>query len=258
MRKQGVQGDRGKDRNPAGLPDPGEAISLDDQRQVIQILGQSVQGLWEVVNNLTRLRPTKRAEFRVTIFGSARIPREHWVFGAVRDLAEELGRMGCGIVTGGGPGLMEAANEGAALAGPAAQRRSAGIRVHLPFEQEANPFVGQAYEHRTFFSRLHHFVLVSDAFIVVPGGIGTVLELTMIWQLLQVRKLDQTPLVLIGPMWEEFIKWGQQYFLRPEFELAGPADLKIPQCVETAAEAVAIIRPHYEQWQRDLGSQGKP
>ena len=84
------------------------------------------------------------------------------------------------------------------------------------------------------------------------------LELAMIWQLLQVRKLDQTPLVLIGPMWAEFIKWGQQYFLRPEFELAGPADRKIPHCVETAAEAVAIIRPHYEQWLCDSGSQAKP
>jgi hypothetical protein len=68
--------------------------------------------------------------------------------------------MGCGIVTGGGPGLMQAANEGAASANPMGQGRSVGIRVHLPFEQEVNAFVGEAYEHRTFFSRLHHFVLV--------------------------------------------------------------------------------------------------
>lgn len=255
MTQQGIQGDQRRDGSSAGIPDSGDAITLDDQRQVIQILGQSVQGLWEVVNNLTRLRPTKRAEFRVTIFGSARIPREHWVFGAVRDLAAELARMGCGIVTGGGPGLMEAANEGAASAGPQAKGRSAGIRVHLPFEQEINPFVGEAYEHRTFFSRLHHFVLVSEAFVVVPGGIGTVLELAMIWQLLQVRKLDKTPLILIGPMWAEFIKWGHQYLLRPEFELASPADLTIPQCVETADQAVAIIRRRYEQWVREPDSQ---
>jgi predicted Rossmann-fold nucleotide-binding protein len=77
--------------------------------------------------------------------------------------------MGCGIVTGGGPGLMQTANEGAALAGPEAQARSVGIRVHLPFEQEVNPFVDDAYAHRTLFSRLHHFVLVSDAFVVVPA-----------------------------------------------------------------------------------------
>jgi uncharacterized protein (TIGR00730 family) len=136
-------------------------------------------------------------------FGLARIPSDHWVYGAVRDLAAELARMGCGIVTGGGPGLMQAANEGAALAGSAQVGRTIGSRVDLPFEQDVNPFVGEAYEHRTFFSRLHHFVLVSDAFVVVPGGIGTVLELAMVWQLLQVRKLHQTPLILISRMWTE-------------------------------------------------------
>lgn len=117
------QGEAGDDRLNKMTPS-GDSIALDDQQQVIEVLKQSIQGLWEVVNNLTRLRPTKRADFRVTIFGSARIPREHWVYGAVRDLAAELVRMGCGIVTGGGPGLMEAANEGASLAGPAAQGRS--------------------------------------------------------------------------------------------------------------------------------------
>ncbi len=229
----------------------GDSVGLDDQARVVEILKDSVQGLWEVVNNLTRLRPTKRPEFRVTIFGSARIPREHWVFGAVRDLASELAAMGCGIVTGGGPGLMEAANEGAARSG--AQASSQGIRVHLPFEQDVNPFVGQAYEHRTFFSRLHHFALVSDAFIVVPGGIGTVLELSMIWQLLQVRKLGQVPLILIGRMWFDLVEWARQYLLRPEFELASPADLDIPHCVDTADQAVAIVRRRYDEWLRENG-----
>ncbi|MGO9266563.1 MAG: LOG family protein [Candidatus Binataceae bacterium] len=225
----------------------GDSVSLGDESQAVEVLRQSVQGLWEVVNNLTRLRPTKRPEFRVTIFGSARIPSDHWVYAAVRDLAAELARMGCGIVTGGGPGLMQAANEGAALAGPGAAR-SIGIRVHLPFEQEVNAFVGEAYEHRTFFSRLHHFVLVSDAFVVVPGGIGTVLELAMIWQLLQVRKLHRTPLILIGRMWADLIGWGRQYLLRAEFPLANSEDLAIPRCVDTAEEALALIREHHGQW----------
>jgi uncharacterized protein (TIGR00730 family) len=231
----------------------GDSVTLSNERQVIEVLAQSVQGLWEVVNNLTRLRPTKRAEFRVTIFGSARVARDHWVYAAVRDLAKELAGMGCGIVTGGGPGLMEAANEGAALAGSEAQGRSMGIRVDLPFEQEVNPFVGEAYEHRTFFSRLHHFVLVSDAFVVVPGGIGTVLELAMIWQLLQVRKLYQTPLILIGHMWADFVAWGRQYLLRPECELASQEDLDIPHCVNSADEAIALIRRRYEKWLREPG-----
>lgn len=123
--------------------------------------------------------------------------------------------------------------------------------MHLPFEQEVNPFVDQAYEHRTFFSRLHHFVLVSDAFVVVPGGIGTVLELAMIWQLLQVRKLNRTSLILIGSMWAEFIQWGYKYLLRPEFELASPADLEIPQCVDTVEEAIAIVRRRHDEWLRE-------
>ena len=150
---------------------------------------------------------------------------------------------------------MEAANEGAGLAGPNTKGRSVGIRVDLPFEQDVNPFVGETYEHRTFFSRLHHFVLVSDAFVIVPGGIGTVLELTMIWQLLQVRKIHKTPLILIGPMWADFVAWGRQYLLRPEFELASPEDLEIPHCVSTADEAIALIRPHYEEWRRELNEQ---
>jgi hypothetical protein len=239
---------------PAGTSQAGDAIFLNDQERVIETLGQSIQGLWEVVNNLTRLRPSKRREFRVSIFGSARIPREHWVYGAVRDLAAELSRMGCGIVTGGGPGLMMAANEGAAAGRPDGMENSAGIRIHLPFEQETNTFVGNAVEHRTFFTRLHHFVLVSEAFVVVPGGIGTVLELSMIWQLLQVRKLEQTPLILIGPMWREFLQWGKTYFLRPDFELASPEDFNIPQCVDTADQAIAIIRRRHEQWLQAPGT----
>src|SRR5678815_3496371 len=102
----------------------------------------------------------------------------------IRDSAH----MGCDIVTGGGPGLMQAANEGAATAG--ASVGSVGIRVELPFEQDVNPFVAEAFEHKTFFTRLQHFVIASDAFVVVPGGIGTVLEMLMIWQLLQVRHVD--------------------------------------------------------------------
>jgi predicted Rossmann-fold nucleotide-binding protein len=228
-----------------------DTITLGNEIQVLEVLAQSVQGLWEVVNNLTRLKPTKRLDFRITIFGSARVPREHWVYAAVRDLARDLAAMGCGIVTGGGAGLTQAANEGVSLARGEAHKRSMGIEVDLPFEQEVNPFVTEAYQHRTFFSRLHHFVLVSEAFIVVPGGIGTVLELAMIWQLLQVRRLNHTPLILIGHMWADFVAWGLLYFLRPEVGLAGHEDLSIPRCVDTADEAVAIVRQRYEQWLRE-------
>ena len=167
-------------------------------------------GLWDVVNDLTRLRPTRRDRYRVTIFGSARNPEDHWVYAAVRDVAEELTRLGCDIVTGGGPGLMAAANEGTRRADPdAAVARSIGIRVELPFEQDVNAFVTQAYEHRTFFTRLQQFVLMSDAFVVMPGGIGTVLEAMMIWQLLQVGHLQGAPFILVGKMYAELVTWGR-------------------------------------------------
>jgi uncharacterized protein (TIGR00730 family) len=223
-------------------------VSLRDEREVINLVGDSILSLWEVVNNLTRLRPTKRERYRVTIFGSARVPKDHWVYSAVRDLAEELTRLGCDIVTGGGPGLMAAANEGVKRADPSALERSIGIRVELPFEQDVNAFVTHAYEHRTFFTRLHQFVLMSDAFVAVPGGIGTVLETMMIWQLLQVRHLKGTPLILVGRMYTDLVAWCRTYMLRPEFPLANPQELDLPQCVDDAAGMLQIIRAHHAAW----------
>jgi predicted Rossmann-fold nucleotide-binding protein len=107
-------------------------------------IANSIMGLWDVVNDLTRLRPTQHEHYRVTIFGSARIPEDHWVYAAVRDVAEGLTRLGCDILTGGGPGLMAAANEGAKKVGSDAVERSIGIRVRLPFEQNVNTFVCEA------------------------------------------------------------------------------------------------------------------
>jgi uncharacterized protein (TIGR00730 family) len=225
-------------------------IRLGDEAQVLDVLAQSVLSLWEVVNNLTRLRPTARQRYRVTVFGSARAPRDHWVYQAVRDMAAELTRLGCDIITGGGPGLMEAANEGVRLADPHGTRHSVGIRVDLPFEQDVNAFVTQAFEHRTFFTRLHQFVLMSDAFVVVPGGIGTVLETMMVWQLLQVRKLHQTPLILAGKMYADLVAWCRTYMLRPELPLASPEDMNLPVCVDDGPSILRIIREHYENWKK--------
>jgi uncharacterized protein (TIGR00730 family) len=239
----------GQAREPS---DAGQ-ISLADEEGVKQILVGSILGLWEVVNNLTRLRPSKREHYRVTIFGSARAQPGTFVYEEVKRVAAALAALGCDIITGGGPGLMQAANEGAAAADAPQRDRSVGIRVDLPFEQEANPFVGQAFEHRTFFTRLHHFVLTSDAFVVTPGGIGTVLETMMIWQLLQVRHVRDTPLLLVGKMWAELVDWGRKHLLNPQLPLAGAADLAIPQCLNTADEAIAVIRAHHEKWRREQG-----
>jgi uncharacterized protein (TIGR00730 family) len=223
-------------------------VSLADEESVKDILVGTVFSLWEIVNNLTRLRPSKHERYRVTIFGSARIKPGTFVYEEVKRIATALAELGCDIVTGGGPGLMQAANEGAAAANVPERNRSIGIRVDLPFEQEVNPFVQQAFEHKTFFSRLHHFVLTSDAFVVTPGGIGTVLELMMVWQLLQVKHLHDTPLILVGQMWAELVNWAKTYLAVPELPLASPADMKIPTCVNSADQAIQLIRGYHAKW----------
>lgn len=222
------------------------AVSLADEDRVKQILVSSVLGLWDVVNNLTRLKPSRRERYRVTIFGSARVKAGTFGYEETKRLAAALAAMGCDIITGGGPGLMQAANEGAAAAPDRAH--SLGIRVDLPFEQEVNAFVTQAFEHRTFFTRLHQFVLSSDAFIVAPGGIGTVLETLMIWQLLQVRHLENTPLILVGKMWPGLIEWAGSSMLAVDPPLANSDDMTIPRCVANADEAIALIREHHQIW----------
>lgn len=221
-------------------------VRLSDEKAVEKILASAVMGLWELVNDLTRIQPSRRERYRVAIFGSARAKPDTFAYDAVKRTAAALAEMGCDIVTGGGPGLMQAANEGAASNG--LPERSLGIRVDLPFEQEVNPFVEQAFAHKTFFTRLHHFVIASDAFVVVPGGIGTVLETMMIWQLLQVRHVGGVPLILVGGMWRGLVEWAAASMLDPRLPLAGAEDMKIPICLDTADEAIAAIREHHAKW----------
>jgi uncharacterized protein (TIGR00730 family) len=228
-----------------------QTVSLADEEAVKDVLVRTVLGLWEIVNDLTRLRPSRHERYRVTVFGSARAQPGTYAYDEVRRVAAALAEMGCDIITGGGPGLMQAANEGAADAGAPERNRSVGIRVDLPFEQEVNPFVEQAFEHKTFFTRLHHFVLTSDAFVVAPGGIGTVLELMMVWQLLQVRHVHDTPLILVGKMWADLVEWARTHLLTTQPPLASSQDLTIPCCVTNADEAIARIREHHGRWLRE-------
>ena len=236
-----------------------DIVRLSDEDATVALLERAVTGLWEVVNELTRLRRTTRQNYRVTIFGSARLRPGSVAYDSVKKLAAELTKMGCDIISGGGPGIMQAANEGAQSVDPKALGRSVGIRVELPFEQEINPFVGLAYEHRTFFSRLHHFMIASDAFVVVPGGIGTLLEMALAWQLLQVSKLYNTPLILVGKMWSGLVDWGRREMLKKDSELASEVDFTIPHCVDTIEETLALIRDSRTTWlaaQQVTGSDG--
>jgi uncharacterized protein (TIGR00730 family) len=230
---------------PPAAPQGPDHVSLADEDAVKAVLAKSVLDLWQVVNNLTRLRPSRHDRYRVAIFGSARAQPGTWVYDEVKRAAAAFTEMGCDIITGGGPGLMQAANEGASSAGGS---RSTGIRVELPFEQDVNPFVTDAFEHKTFFTRLHHFVIASDAFVVVPGGIGTVLEMLMIWQLLQVKHVDDVPLILVGKMWKGLVEWCRTSMSDPRLALASPEDFSIPVCIDSADEAIAMVRQMQEKW----------
>lgn len=222
-------------------------VKLSDEAAVREIIIDSVFNLWQTVSNLTRLRPSKREHYRVSLFGSARVEPQSFAYQQVKGLAKSLAEMGCDIVTGGGPGLMQAANEGAVEAGLPQSVQSVGIRVNLPFEQHLNPFVKEAYYHETFFSRLHHFTLASNAFIILPGGIGTTLEATMVWQLIQVGHIKkETPLIFVGKMWQEFLEWSRNNFMK--WHLTNPQDLEIPHCVNTGEEAIAVLQKYHKKW----------
>lgn len=242
------------DRHPGFIKDPARAVSLADEERSLDVIGSALLSMWSAVNELSRLRPEERRAFNVSIFGSARIERDDEVYREVQRLAQGLAEMGCGIITGGGPGLMQAANEGATAAGDDAS--SIGIRIDLAFEQESNPFVTELYEHGTFFTRLHQFVLQSSAFICVPGGIGTALELFMVWQLLQVGHLTRAPLILVGDMWQDLTAWAEKHMLGAPTPMASAEDIAIPQCAESVEEALAIVRERHDAWvsKRELAS----
>ncbi len=217
------------------------AVETTNPEETFEVVEDALYDLWSVVNDLARIRPPRPKYYRVTIFGSSRMQPGDALYDEVRRLSTRLARLGCDIVTGGGPGLMQAANEGVRLGDPENRTRSFGLPIELASEEEPNPFVEKIYRHRTFFSRLHHFVRLSSAFVVVRGGIGTTLEMAMVWQLCQVRHLGDLPLIFVGDMWRELVEWARRHMLDSDRHLASPEDLEIPHCVETVEEAATII-----------------
>ena len=210
------------------------------------VLDKAIYQLWETINDLDQIQPERVGHYRVSIFGSSRIRRGDPIYEEVKKLSAELARLGVDIVTGGGPGLMEAANAGAVEGQIESKSRSYGLAIHLPSEEAANPFVDKVFRHRTFFSRLHHFIRLSSAFIVMPGGIGTALELFMVWQLLQVKHMKEHPLILVGTMWPGLIDWMRATMV--ERGLVSPPDFDVIKVVGSSDEAIPIIRESYDRW----------
>jgi len=214
-----------------------------------QILDKAIYHLWETINDLEQIQPDRVGHFRVSIFGSSRIQRGDPIYAEVKKLSYELARIGTDIVTGGGPGLMEAANAGAVEGQIDSHSRSYGLAIHLPMEEGTNPFVDKVFRHRTFFSRLHHFVRLSSAFIVMPGGIGTALELFMVWQLLQVKHMKEYPVILVGTMWTGLVDWMRVAMV--ERGLVSPQDMNIVTVVASAEEAIPVIREAFERFTQE-------
>ncbi len=198
--------------------------------------------LWSAIDDLEMLQPPQSRWFRVAMFGSSRISKGDDLYKEARSLASQLTKLGCDIVTGGGPGLMQAANEGAQRADLTGKTKSYGLHIELPFEYEPNPFIDRLTMHRTFFSRLHHFVRLSHAYTVLPGGIGTSLEAFMIWQLLQVRFLKDRPLILIGNMWRGLLQWMKKEMVPRH--LVNEDELTLVHIVPSPEKAMEIIRPY--------------
>ena len=206
----------------------------------IRRFDKAILYLYRLIHWLDRRAPGERRYFRVAIFGSSRIQENDEMYIRVRELARQLSFMGCDIVTGGGPGLMRAANEGARAGAYRHKTRSFGLTILLPIEEQPNPFLDEVAHHSTFFSRLHQFIRLSHAYIMVDGGIGTTLEALMVWQLLQVRMMNERPIIFVGPMWRGLRTWVEAEIVQRG--LASPGDLDIAFWVDTIEEALEVVR----------------
>ncbi|MES2746325.1 MAG: LOG family protein [Bdellovibrionota bacterium] len=210
-----------------------------------KFLSKKIQQLNDIVADLDSLVTEIGTDFyRVSIFGSARIKPETPEYKEVYLLAKKLATKGVDIVTGGGPGLMEAANLGAKEGSN--NSRSFGLHIELPFETDTNLHLDVKYHHRRFSSRLDEFMRISHAVVVTPGGIGTLLELFYTWQLMQVNHIPQRPLILLGSMWEPLLKWMEDYPLKRS--LMDQKDFNSIILVRSVDEVVEKLQPHIEEF----------
>lgn len=179
----------------------------------------------------------------VSIFGSARTKPGTKYYELAAEIAEKLAATGFGVITGGGPGVMEAGNKGAKMAGGS----SVGLNIELPFEQHINPYVDpdKNIEFNYFFVRKVMFVKYAQGFVVLPGGFGTLDELFEALTLIQTLKIDRFPVVLVGSeFWAGLIDWIKQTLLE-EFHNISPQDLDLFTMVDTADEVVTHLTNFY-------------
>lgn len=197
---------------------------------------EELKTLWHIFLDLFRgLRTFHFVGPCVTVFGSARLNAGHPWYEKTREIAGEIAKLGFTVMTGGGPGIMEAANRGAKEAGG----RSVGINIILPHEQQVNPWLDASVDMRYFFTRKTLLIKYSYAFVVMPGGIGTMDELFEALTLIQTKKLNQFPVILFGvdywtPMMSAILRMKQDGLISPE-------DLDLLTLTDSIPEAMAVL-----------------
>jgi uncharacterized protein (TIGR00730 family) len=208
-------------------------IKTNDSWAIFKIMSEFVEGY----ERMAKIGPC------ISIFGSARTKPENEYYQLGIEVAERLARAGYGIITGGGPGIMEAANKGA----QEGKGKSVGLNIDLPFEQNHNPYIDQEHnlEFDYFFVRKVIFVKYSQGFVILPGGLGTLDELFEALTLIQTKKINKRPVVLIGhAYWDGLISWIKSSMLEQEANIS-PEDLDLFRVVDTADEAVKYIEDFY-------------
>ena len=211
-------------------------IHTTDSWRVFKILSELVEGY----EKLARIGPC------VSIFGSARTHYNDKYYKLAEDIAYRLTQKGYGIITGGGPGIMEAANKGAAKG----KGKSVGINIDLPFEQKPNPYIDPdkliTFDH--FFVRKVMFMKYAQGFVVMPGGFGTFDELFEAITLIQTKKIGKFPIILVGKKyWGGLFEWIKEVMLEEEQNIS-PDDLNLFKIVDTSEEAVQHIDKFYSRY----------
>ncbi len=207
-----------------------------DSWVIFKVMSEFVEGF----QKLAKIGPC------VTVFGSARTKPDHQYYQMAEEIAAKLVRHGYGVISGGGPGIMEAANKGARSEGG----KSVGLNIILPFEQKGNEYIDpdKLITFDYFFVRKVMFVKYSQGFIVMPGGFGTLDELFEALTLIQTKKIGRFPIVLVGKdFWGGLIDWIKSTLLADEKNI-NEEDLELFKVVETASEAVGVIDEFYSKY----------
>lgn len=212
-----------------------QEIKVKDSWQIFKIMSEFVDGF----EKLAKIGPC------VSIFGSARTPDTHHYYEMAVEIAKLLAEKGYGVISGGGPGIMEAANKGAYLAGG----KSVGLNIELPFEQFHNKYIDRdkIMEFNYFFVRKVMFMKYSQGYIVMPGGFGTMDELFEAITLIQTGKIARFPIILVGTeYWGGLLEWVEKTMLSNAY--IASEDLKLYRVVDTAEEAVEHIFRFYNKY----------